>query len=142
VHSKTLYNTATPEQELSLKKIKILIADTQHFNRLLIERRLNQLGLHRIAPVHDLNDMLKIIEYASTPFDIVIANTSFASKQLNLTEYFMDSAQVNNAFLYASKNTNKIYHPYNQQQKVKFNSSALPELDTLAELIALLPLAS
>ena len=52
------------------KSLRILIADAQHFNRLRIERLLNQLGYFRVAPVQSLEELLPLVEYGCEPLDL------------------------------------------------------------------------
>ena len=48
------------------KALRIMIADPQHFQRLRLERNFNREGYYGIAPVSNLEDMLVLLEYAST----------------------------------------------------------------------------
>lgn len=85
---------------MSNKSLRILIADTQHFNRLRIERLFNLLGYFRVAPVQSLEELLRLVEYGSQPLDLVVVNGALAGGSLNLRSFFADNAQVRQAFIF------------------------------------------
>lgn len=85
------------------KSSRILIADEQHFFRLRIERTLNQLGLHRIAPVQSMMELLRLVEYADEPFDALIINEKFCiQNSFDPLAYCLDNPQIRAALIYGS----------------------------------------
>ncbi|MBN3865489.1 response regulator [Pseudomonas frederiksbergensis] len=82
------------------KALRILIADEQHFHRLKTERLFNQLGYYRVAPVHNLVQMLTLVEYGCEPFDLVVIDASLADGALDLPGFFLDNGQVHHALIY------------------------------------------
>ncbi|MBU0526614.1 MAG: hypothetical protein KKC24_01245 [Gammaproteobacteria bacterium] len=56
------------------KTMRILIVDQQHLRRLHIEKMLNQLGCHRIAPLNSFEEVVAVTLLPGTPFDLVIIN--------------------------------------------------------------------
>ena len=113
------------------KSLRILIADAQHFNRLRIERLFNQLGYFRVAPVHSLDELLPLVEYAGEPLDLVLVNGAMASEGLNLFSFLADNPQVHHGFI------------FNDQQapvppiagKVQVSQAALPDLASITQLM-------
>jgi CheY-like chemotaxis protein len=120
------------EVTLPDKSLRILIADAQHFNRLRIERLFNQLGYFRVAPVHSLDELLPLVEYAGEPLDLVLVNGAMASEGLDLFSFLADNPQVHHAFI------------FNEQQvpvppvaaKVQVSQAALPDLASITQLMS------
>ena len=114
------------------KSLRILIADAQHFNRLRIERRFNQLGYFRVAPVQSLDELLPLVEYGCEPLDLVLVNGAMASEGLNLFSFLADNPQVHHGFI------------FNDQQapvppiagKVQVSQAALPDLASITQLMS------
>ena len=116
------------------KSLRILITDAQHFNRLRIERLFNQLGYFRVAPVHSLDELLPLVEYAGEPLDLVLVNGAMASEGLDLLSFLADNPQVHHGFI------------FNDQQvrvppiagKVQFSQAALPDLASITQLMSVI----
>lgn len=86
------------------KSSRILIADEQHFFRLRIERVLNQLGFHRIAPVQSITELRRLVEYAHAPFDVLIINEKFsAQNSFSPLTFCLDAPQILSALIYGSE---------------------------------------
>lgn len=86
------------------KSSRILIADEQHFFRLRIERVLNQLGYHRIAPVQSITELRRLVDYAYAPFDVLILNEKFSNQNSFASLAFcLDSPQILSALIYGSE---------------------------------------
>ncbi|MFA5981496.1 response regulator [Pseudomonas veronii] len=86
------------------KSSRILIADEQHFFRLRIERVLNQLGYHRIAPVQSITELRRLVDYAYAPFDVLILNEKFSNQNSFAPLAFcLDSPQILSALIYGSE---------------------------------------
>ncbi|MGF6088663.1 chemotaxis protein CheY [Pseudomonas sp. 18173] len=114
------------------KSLRILIADAQHFNRLRIERLLNQLGYFRVAPVQSLEELLPLVEYGCEPLDLVLINGAMANGALDLFSFLADNSQVHHGFI------------FNEQQaplppaggKVQVSQVALPDLASITQLMS------
>ena len=86
------------------KASRILIADTQHFFRMRIERTLNQLGFYRIAPVQSMMELLRLVEYADRPFDALIINEKLSPQsRFDPVAYCLDNPQILEALIYGSE---------------------------------------
>ena len=113
------------------KSLRILIADTQHFNRLRIERLFNQLGYFRVAPVQSLDELLPLVEYGCAPLDLVLVNGAMANGALDLFNFLADNPQVHHALV------------FNERQaplppvtgKVQVSQAALPDLASIMQLM-------
>lgn len=66
------------------KALRILIADSQHFHRMKIERLFNGLEYFRVAPVQSLFELLTLVDYGCAPFDVVVINAELAAGSLDL----------------------------------------------------------
>ena len=122
---------------MSNKALRILIADAQHFQRMRIERLLNQLNYYCIAPVHDLEELLTLIEYGCEPFDLVVINASLANGALNLLDFFRDNPQVRHAFIYDGQHAALPPIPARDQQKIQVSLAVLPDLLAIQRCMAL-----
>ncbi|WP_155290715.1 hypothetical protein [Pseudomonas chlororaphis] len=56
--------------------MRILIVESDHLQRLSIEKMLNQCGYHRVAPVSSFEELLAIVECALKPFDLLVINSA------------------------------------------------------------------
>ena len=61
------------------KALTILIADEQHLQRLYIDKRLNQLGYHRIVPVQTFEEVQILTAIPADPFDVLIINAGLTA---------------------------------------------------------------
>lgn len=82
------------------KDLRILIADPQHFQRMMIERSFNRLGYYRVAPVQSLVELLTLVDSECTTFDVVLANAELGAGALDLAGYFLDNSQVRHSLIY------------------------------------------
>lgn len=115
------------------KTLRILIADEQHFHRMMIERILNQLGYFRIAPVPSIEELLTLVEYGCEPFDLVMISTSLTVGVdldfLALCEY---SPQIRYGFIYDGQ---QMRLAPSQWQKVEVNQAQIPDLELVRHLM-------
>ena len=102
-----------------------------------IERLLNQLNYYCIAPVHDLEELLTLIEYGCEPFDLVVINASLANGALNLLDFFRDNPQVRHAFIYDGQRAALPPIPARDQQKIQVSLAVLPDLSSIQRCMAL-----
>lgn len=82
------------------KDLRILIADPQHFQRMMIERSFNRFGYYRIAPVQSLIELLTLVDCECTTFDVVLVNADLGAGPLDLAGYFLDNPQVRQWLIY------------------------------------------
>ncbi|MCW1245528.1 response regulator [Pseudomonas sp. SAICEU22] len=82
------------------KALRIMIADTEHYQRMKLERLFNHQGYFRIAPVSDVEELLTLVEYGSEPFDLVMVNAGLAKGTLDLPGYLRDNPQVRHGMIY------------------------------------------
>ena len=122
---------------MSNKALRILIADEQHFQRMRIERLFNQLNYYRIAPVHNLEELLTLVEYGCEPFDLVVINASLAHGALNLLDFLRDNPQVRHAFIYDGQHAQLPPIPARDQQKIQVSLAVLPDLLAIQRCMAL-----
>ncbi|WP_082457459.1 chemotaxis protein CheY [Pseudomonas sp. Leaf48] len=116
--------------------LRILIADVQHFNCMRIERLFNQLGYFAVAPVQSLEELLRLTEYGSQPFDLVLINSSMADGSLNLPDFFIDNHQVRHAFIFDGRQAQLAAVPDCIGQTVWISHAELPDLSCVQKLMA------
>jgi hypothetical protein len=119
------------------KTLRILIADTQHFHRMKIERLFNSLDYYRVAPAQSLTELLTLVDYGCEPFDAVVINAELAAGSLDLLGFFLDNPQVCQALIY-----NESTAPLQQasgfaQENVQISHLALPSKQSISQLMAL-----
>ncbi|TMU71039.1 chemotaxis protein CheY [Pseudomonas fluorescens] len=119
------------------KALRILIADTQHFHRMKIERLFNSLDYYRVAPAQSLTELLTLVDYGCEPFDAVVINAELAAGSLDLLGFFLDNPQVRQALVY-----NESTAPLQQasgfaQENVQVSHLTLPSKQSISQLMAL-----
>ncbi|MFJ7285236.1 response regulator [Pseudomonas sp. NPDC099000] len=120
------------------KALRILIADEQHFHRMLIERLFNQLDYYRVAPVQDLASMLTLVEYGCEPFDLVVVNAALAAGKLDLLGYFLNNRQVRHALIFDGQRAQLPLIPGSGQQRIEVSHAALPDLECIQMLMTII----
>jgi DNA-binding NarL/FixJ family response regulator len=124
------------EAPLFNKAFRILIADTQHFHRMRIERLFNQLGYFAVAPAQNLEELLRLTEYGTQPFDLVVINGAMANGSLNLLDYFVDNQQVRHAFIFDGRQAHRARGLGCVREKVWISPAELPDLASIERLMA------
>ena len=114
------------------KTLRILIADTQHYHRMKLERLFNQLGYFRIAPVSDVQELLALVEYGSEPFDLVVVHAGLANGALDLHDFMLDNPQVRYAMIY---NAQQVGLSAARRSNLYLNDAQLPDLTSLGRLM-------
>lgn len=118
------------------KALRILIADTQHFHRMKIERLFNSLDYYRVAPVQSLAELLTLVDYGCEPFDAVIINADLAGR-LDLLGFFLDNPQVRQALIYNERTAPLQCAAGFAQDNVQISPLALPGLPAIKQLMAM-----
>lgn len=119
------------------KALRILIADTQHFHRMKIERLFNSLDYYRVAPVQSLAELLTLVDYGCEPFDAVVINADLACP-LDLLGFFLDNPQVRQALIYNESTAPLQCAAGFAQDNVYISPLALPGLPSIKQLMALI----
>ncbi|KAE9639908.1 chemotaxis protein CheY [Pseudomonas sp. PB103] len=118
------------------KTLRILIADSQHFHRMKIERVFNGLDYYRVAPVQNLLELLTLVEYGCEPFDVVVINAELAAGSLDLLAFFLDNPHVRHALIYNEPSAPLQANPGFAQENLQITHAALPGLQTIKALMA------
>jgi hypothetical protein len=119
------------------KALRILIADSQHFHRMKVERLFNSLDYYRVAPAQSLIELMTLVDYGCEPFDVVVINAELAAGSLDLLGFFLDNQQVRQALIY-----NEGTAPLQQasgfaQENVHVSHLSLPSKQSIRQLMAL-----
>lgn len=120
------------------KALRILIADTQHFHRMKIERLFNSLDYYRVAPVQSLAELLALVDYGCEPFDAIVINADLAAGSLDLLGFFLDNPQVRQALIYNERTAPLQCAAGFAQDNVYISPLALPGLPSIKQLMALI----
>lgn len=122
--------------KMSNKKLRILIADEQHFHRMNIERLLNQLGYFRIAPVNTLEELLSLVEYGCEPFDLVMINASMTTGlDIDLVAFCVDNEQIRHGFIYDGLRAPLAPIQASHRQQVQVSPARSPDLESIRRLM-------
>jgi hypothetical protein len=118
------------------KALRILIADQEHFHRMKIERWLNRLDYYRVAPVHNVCELLTLVDYGCQTFDVVVVNATFTQGALELSNYLTDCPHVRHALIYNDPTVPLPLRAFDAQVKVNRIQAALPDGHEIARLMA------
>ncbi|MHA3738979.1 chemotaxis protein CheY [Pseudomonas sp. Eth.TT006] len=118
------------------KTLRILIADSQHFHRMKIERLFNHLEYFRVAPVQSLAELLTLLEYGCEPFDAVVINAELAAGSLHLPGFFLSHPQVRHALIYNEPSAPVLTPAGFAQENLQISHAALPNLAAIEHLMA------
>jgi hypothetical protein len=117
------------------KALRIMIADSEHFHRMKLERLFNQQGYFRIAPVNDMEELLLLVEYGCEPFDVIVANARLASGGLVLADFLVDNPQVLHGLIYNVPQAGVSPLVVGRRPQVQLSHAALPDPVALACLM-------
>lgn len=118
------------------KALRIMIADSEHFHRMKLERLFNLQGYFRIAPVNDMEELLLLVEYGSEPFDVIVANARLASGGVALADFLVDNPQVLHGLIYNVPQAGVSPQVGGRRSRVQLSQAALPDPVALACLMA------
>ena len=86
---------------MTTQRLRILIAEKRHSQRLLIEKRLNLLGQYRIAPVASYHELDVLTQADAWIFDLVIVNASLATEAgVDMADLIRRSRNIRSAYIY------------------------------------------
>lgn len=117
------------------KALRILIADTQHTHRIVLERLFNQQGYFRIVPVSHLQELLTLVEYGSEPFDLIVVNAQLAGEALDLHDFVVYNPQVRHGMLYNAQPASQSPVPVARRSNLHLSPAPLPDLASLRRLM-------
>lgn len=117
------------------KTLRILIADSRHFQTLLVERMLNRLGYYRIATASSIEEACILGHCTGTPFDLLIASARLLPTEAT------DSARLSgvclNGLVYQSQYLPESFMPLVTEGAVSHLQGAL-DSTSLAMFMALI----
>ncbi|MGE8098574.1 chemotaxis protein CheY [Pseudomonas fluorescens] len=117
---------------MSNKALRILIADGQHFQRIKIEKMLNQLGYCRIAPLSSFQEVQSVTRTQGHPFDLLIINTALVlSTEFNLLKYCHENPRIRHALIYEGWRTECSMVSVSVSQAIQVCLSKTPDFDSL-----------
>lgn len=123
------------------KALRILIADSQHFHRMKIERLLNGLDYYRVAPVQNIAELLTLVDYGCEPFDVVVIDAGLAAGSLDLLGFFLDNPQVRHALIYNEPSAPLQAVSGFAQDNVLISHAPLPSEQAIRHLMACVDVA-
>lgn len=103
-----------------------------------IERLFNQLDYYRVVPVHNLAELLTLVDYGGVPFDLVVINASMAEGELNLYDFFLDHPQVHHVLIYDADVARLPAVSADGQQRIQVIQASMPELPFLERSMAII----
>lgn len=117
---------------MSDKMLRILVADDQHFQRIKIQRMLNQLGYFRIAPVQSFDEVEALTRFLNKPFDLLIVNSALVeATDIDIDEFCRENPLIHHALIYDSQKVNLPFIDEPMPAAVLINLSGAPESDCL-----------
>ncbi|SED21082.1 hypothetical protein SAMN04515675_0271 [Pseudomonas costantinii] len=83
------------------KRLRIMILERNHLQRLYIEKMLNELGYYRIAMMRSTTEVFSVLRHAIEAFDLVIANRTLVTDALpDFTPVCKGHPQVRHVLIY------------------------------------------
>jgi hypothetical protein len=86
---------------MSTKTLRLLIADADLQQRIRIEKMLNLMGYHRIAPLSSFDELRVLTRSGGVAFDLLIINSALVSSpQENLLAYCHGNPLIRHTLIY------------------------------------------
>lgn len=124
---------------MATKTLRILIAGEQHFQRLKIEKILNQLGYFRIAPVHSFDEVQALTHCSNAPIDLLIISTTLvAAREVDLDEFCRNNPLIRHALIYDSQQAQLSPMPGPLPSVVQVSWPGAPGSESLKQLMAMI----
>ena len=100
---------------MSTKTLRLLIADADLQQRIRIEKMLNLMGYHRIAPLSSFDELRVLTRSGGVAFDLLIINSALVSSpQENLMEYCHANPLIRHTLIYDGQCTPHVLVAGNQ----------------------------
>lgn len=114
------------------KALRLLIADADLLQRIKLEKMLNQLGYHRIAPLSSLDELQALTRSGCVAFDLLIINTTLArSRQVNLLKYCHDNPLIRHTLIYDGQCAQSSVVSVSVSQTLHLSLSQSPDFNSL-----------
>lgn len=82
-------------------KLRIMLVDTDHSRRMMVEKNLSHMGYHRVLPVASLTELMALLENAVAVYDLVVVNEDIAlTAGFSIDQCLRDSACVKHSLIY------------------------------------------
>ncbi len=117
---------------MSNKALRLLIADAELLQRIKIEKMLNQLGYHRIAPLSSFDELQALTRSGVVAFDLLIINTALVhSRQVNLLKYCHDNPLIRHTLIYDGQCAQRSVVSVSVSQTLHLSLSQSPDFNSL-----------
>ena len=117
---------------MSNKALRLLIADADLLQRIKIEKMLNQLGYHRIAPLSSFDELQALTRADGVAFDLLIINTALVhSRQVNLLKYCHDNPLIRHTLIYDGQCAQSSVVSVSVSQTLHLSLSQSPDFNSL-----------
>ena len=117
---------------MSNKALRLLIADADLLQRIKIEKMLNQLGYHRIAPLSSFDELQALTRSGCVAFDLLVINTALVrSRQVNLLKYCHDNPLIRHTLIYDGQCAQSSVVSVSVSQTLHLSLSQSPDFNSL-----------
>ncbi len=121
------------------KALRILIADARHEQWLHIEKLLNRLGYHRIAPVGSFDELALLTSDLQQPFDLLIVNKTLEVPcDTDIQQFCNARSHIRHVLFYDSPEPSFELTWHSPQQPVRLSLANMPQADSLSRLMNLI----
>lgn len=118
------------------KALRILIVDDRHEPLLHIEKLLNRLGYHRIAPINSFDELVLLTNDPQQPFDLLIVNKALAVPYgMDIQQFCSTRSPIRHALFYDSQAPSFELTRHRPQQSVQLSLADIPQADSLSMLM-------
>jgi hypothetical protein len=113
------------------KRLRFMILESDHFQRLSIEKMLNQLGYYGVTGMGSTAEAVSALRYARQVFDLVIANADLVGGfDIGFDEYCQGNPYVRHSLVYESPES--VFKPVLLATPRKIQTTLLRPPDSLS----------
>ncbi|EIK62592.1 MULTISPECIES: hypothetical protein [Pseudomonas] len=118
------------------KALRILIADARHEQWLHIEKLLNRLGYHRIAPIASFDELELLTSDPQQPFDLLIVSKALVVPDgTDIQQFCSVRSHIRHVLFYDSPAPSLELTWRSPQQLVRLSLAEIPQADSLSRLM-------
>jgi len=124
---------------MSNKALRLLIADADLLQRIKIEKMLNQMGYHRIAPIGSFDELLALTRSPGVAFDLLIINMALVhTREVNLLKYCHDNPLIRHTLAYDGQCAQSSRVSVSVSQTLHLSLSQSPDFNSLRRCMEML----
>lgn len=118
-------------------QLRIVLVDSDHFQRMSIEKNLSCLGYHRVAPVSSLSELMTLMDNAVGVFDLLVINEHLAHVEgVRLDQLLCEYSCVQHSLVYKGAELQSVPDVHTLYSDCHFTASGVPDRPVLAQVMS------